>query len=249
MRSVALAILLAALPLSAGRIDVSDLTQVTLRTGQKLEIEFSVTTPPAQIGFQAFGVALPDIAPAAIPGSTAEYYPGFLFAAVLESLDGAVSVPLFDPAAYRQGLPQGFAVMTPGIVTASGSERAAAVVGATAWAPPRELFGPGLGARIWLRNLGPDVVLGAGDGYSMRSSVTVTGVQAIDGSAASSGRVTAVAIANPEPATMILVFAGLLALAFIQCRTGFPSCVCERPRGKSRQQSARSVRERPDTQA
>ncbi len=228
--------LLAALPLPASRIDVSGLSQVTLRTGQRLEIEFSVATAPAQIGFQALGVVLPDIPPEPLPGGTAEYYPALLFAAFLESLDGTMSMPLFDPAAYRLGLPQPYAVLTPGTVNISGSEQAAAVVSATAWAPPRDLFGPELTARIWVRNLGPDVILGAGDGYSMRGSVTITGVQSIDSGASTSGRITEVAISNPEPGTIILVVAGLPALGVIRRRTGFPSYGCERPRGRSRRQ-------------
>ncbi len=43
--------------------------------------------------------------------------------------------------------------------------------------PNPELFGAGLKARIWLQNLGPDVALGLGEGYTMRAAITIPGAQ------------------------------------------------------------------------
>jgi len=51
---------------------------------------------------------------ASISGTSAVYTPGVVFSGTLESLNGAISIPLFDPDAARLGLPAGDLVLGTG---------------------------------------------------------------------------------------------------------------------------------------
>lgn len=227
MRFAAIVGLLCAVPVFGGRIDVSDASQITLRTGQTLEVVFAVGSLPSEIGFQALGPAMQASGTQPLPGSTGSYYGGFRFAVGMGALDGGADVMLFDPAAFRLGLDAGEALLLAGTASLSGSERDVAVVSALAWAPPAAIFGEDLTARAWLRNLGPDVVLGLGSGYTMRSAVSIPGVLGADGMR-TAGVVSSVFVydpqpatrmtANPEPATLALIPAALVLLFALRRR-------------------------------
>lgn len=227
MKSAALIGLLCAVPVFGGRIDVSDASQVTLRTGQTLEVVFSVGVLPSEIGFRALGPALQASGTEPLPGTSGSYYGSFLFAAGMDALDGSAGVALFDPAAFRLGLDPGAALLLAGTASLSGSERDVAVVSAAAWGPSAAISGANLTARAWLRNLGPDVVLGLGSGYTMRSAVSIPGVLGADGTQ-TAGLVSSVlvydpdlalrATANPEPATLALIPAALVLLMALRGR-------------------------------
>ncbi|MGE5489458.1 MAG: PEP-CTERM sorting domain-containing protein [bacterium] len=227
MRFAAILGLLCAIPVFGGRIDVSEVSQITLRTGQTLEVVFSVGSLPSEIGFQALGPAMQSSGIQPLPGSTASYYGEFRFAVGMGALNGGAEVLLFDPAAFRLGLDAGEAVLLAGTASLSGSERDVAVVSALAFAPPADIFGEDLTARAWLRNLGPDVVLGLGPGYTMRSAVSIPGVLGADGTQ-TAGVVRSVSIydpdpatrvtANPEPATLALIPAALVLLFALRRR-------------------------------
>jgi len=109
------------LPLRANTVVTGD-SQVTLQPGSSLlfyiDSNYAAHAPagspyPGQIDIVLGG--LPLSAPSApIPGTSAVYTSGVVFSGTLESLDGAISIPLIDPDAARLGLPAGDLVLGTG---------------------------------------------------------------------------------------------------------------------------------------
>ncbi len=220
----------AVLHLPAGTIDVTDRESVHVRLGASLLIDFGVwnygannpAVSPYPTALQFMVIAgQPGIPPSAIEGSSAQYYDGWLFHAVLESLDGSVSVPFYDPNAALLGLPEGTVLATPGTWSAGGEPaRDVAVLYAFLSMPlavSEALFGSNVGnyddaARIRLRNLGAALDVTLGPGYTVRNAVSEPGVSGL-GNAQTAGLTGPVMYSNPEPATWLLLGAGLALIA------------------------------------
>lgn len=225
----------ASFPLAADRIDVSSQTSAWVHPGAEVEIHFGVWTYgwnnpgfspyPTQLGLQIIG-QLPSLPPALIPDSTAAYFPGLLFTGWLESLDGTVSVPLYDPNADRLGLPVGTLLVSPGTFSAGGdSPLDVAVLAAfvsMSQLTSESLFGPNIGsrtnaARIRLDNIGDGFTLGIGSGYTVRNSVSEPGIAGL-GPAQTAGTTGQVEVVNPEPSTWLTLACALVLLGFLRRR-------------------------------
>lgn len=216
--------------LPAGTIDVTEHESVNVRPGARLFIDFGVwsygANNPGESGYptalQLMVIAeQPGVAPSTVPGSSAQYYEGWLFHAMLESLDGSVSVPFYDPNAALLGLPEGAVLATRGTWSAGGGPpRDVAVLNAFLSMPlavSEALFGTNLGnyddaARIRLQNLGAALEVTLGPGYTVRNAISEPGVSGV-GNAQTAGLTGRVMYANPEPATWLLLGAGLALIA------------------------------------
>jgi hypothetical protein len=232
MNRLAMCIFMAAAPLAAGRIDVSDYTFAEVRHGDTMIADFGIWNYGVNNpGYSAYptGFCLriitqaPGEETAALPGSTAEYFAGYAFRGWAESLDGEVSTPLYDPRAASLGFETGTLLLTPGILNGT---RAAGVVSGSASMTSRiaeELFGSRFSARIFLENLGPDVTLGIGRGNVVRNAVLVPGV-AVLGPRRVAGVVQTVTVANPEPATWALAAGAAVLLLIAPLRSRSRVC-------------------------
>ncbi len=243
MKRAAILALIAALPLTAGTIDASDLTYTPLHHGAKVIVDFAVWNYgisnrgylPYPTGIQLNLVtAEPGAAPTAAPESSGEYYEDYVFSAYLESLDGSISVPLADPIAALLGLGTGRLLLTPGTFASGSSDPIGIGVlyGSVNLSQDAAaaLFGPDLAARFVLRNLGPDLVLGIGPGYTIRNSVSEPGLIGA-GPASVGGLTSRVTVANPEPGTWLLAACAVTLLAVSSLRSrGARGC----KRGRSR---------------
>jgi hypothetical protein len=192
-----------------------------------------VSPYPTTVGVQILGQVsswFPEAV--AVPDTTASYFPGLVFEGWLESLDGTITVPLFDPNASRLGLPVGTVVATPGTYQAGGQSVDVAVLAATAYMSEEMselLFGSNVGnydnaARIHLRNVGLAFIAGIGPGYTVQQSVLEPGVSGAGGTQ-TAGLTGHVLVSNPEPATWLLVVGALAVVGWrvTRSRSGSPS--------------------------
>jgi len=221
-------------PLLAGNVDVTADSQVTLQDGDSLSVGLGVwnyasqasaaglTSPyPAEISFTLGG--LPEGLPTStIPGTSAVYTPGMLFSATLESLDGSISMPLFDSNAALLGLPDGDLVLTTGfrsggsysgpiaVLSATvmlSSAEAADLFSATALQPWSEAF------VIRLVNVGDDITFGYSD--SPISSALSASLSSADGTLSVGAMPLQVELQDcPEPGTIGLLLIGLAVMVF-----------------------------------
>lgn len=135
--AVLVCVLCSCLSLRASTIVNAD-SQVTLQAGGSLLFYVSSdyashaapgSPYPGEIDIVLGG--LPLSGPwASIPGTSAVYMPGVVFSGTLESLDGSISIPLFDADAARLGLPAGD--MVPGTGYRSGGWYSGAISTLTA---------------------------------------------------------------------------------------------------------------------
>lgn len=222
MNRLATIALISVLPLTGTVIDVTNATFARVHPGADLNVEFAVwnygwhnpSDPyPTSLSLDIIGVA-PGIAPATVPGTSAQYYPGYVFQGYLESLDRSISVPLDDPLGELAGLPEGMLVVAPGeYQTGSGEALAVGVLHASVYLSPemsQTLFGPNSAGRFVLQNLGPAYVVGIGEGYAVRNAISEPDV-AGSGPWRVSGITGTVTVSNPEPGTWAMA-AGAAAL-------------------------------------
>ncbi len=225
---LSLILLAASVPAAAGRIDITDESTAWVHHNAYLEVRFGVwnygvhnSDPyPTQVGLQVLGQIQSWFTEAAIPATSDNYYQGMLFQGWLESLDGSVSVPLYDANAERLGLPLGFLLLTPGSFQAGGNDpQQVAVMTATANMTSQisaALFGANVGtyndaAVFRLKNVGAGFTVGVGGDYTVRNSVSAPGVSGGEGTVMVAGIPGQVTIDNPEPATWAML-AGALAV-------------------------------------
>ena len=226
MKRFAAFVLLSALPLSAGSVDVTGQSLAAVHQGAGVAIDFGVwnygidnkgSSPyPTSFGFSII-TQDPAATTAYVPGSDAAYYQGYLFQGWVESLDGSVSVPLYDPLAAGLGSEPGELLLAPGVFdSGSASDLSVGVLSAVVNLSPamaEALFGPSFMARIVLQNLGPAFVLGIGPDYTVSNAVSVPDVTGA-GPYTVAGITGTVMVDNPEPATWTLAAgAAFLALA------------------------------------
>lgn len=179
----ALLALAAVLPAPAGRIDVTSESLVRLRSGAELEITIATGGGVSLLGFQVIGPGL-DGRIGFLDGSTRPFYAEYLFDVRLDTQPGGGSIP-----AQR-------ALLAPGSLNRLGSESGVAVLDGFVEVPEGVLDGGSAVLRV--RNLGPDVIFGLGDPYSLRNAVTIPGLRNSDGYERS-GRVRRIEMAWDEP--------------------------------------------------
>ncbi len=201
----------------AGNIDVTGSTFVTLQAGDVLESHFGVwnyaannpafSPYPTTIGIQVMG---PSPAGALIKfrtGSTAQFFPDYLFDIALDSLDGTVSIPF--AAGY----------LSPGVGTSSLSPDPMAILSASltlSAAQSQALFGANIGnfddaAVIRIHNVGQAFTIGLGAPYSAQSAISEPGIGGA-GPVQTAGVAGPVIIVAPEPTTGFLVMFGIAGL-------------------------------------
>jgi hypothetical protein len=214
LRSLTYCCLLAAafgLPIGALRADVIQLAQ-----GSELTVDFAMpgfnpSNPgalfPTTIGLELVGSVPAGSATASIPGSSQSYFTSILAQASLESLDGSVSLPLFDADSWRLGLSTGTLV-----ADATGANNfvifAQVAVSLNA---SEAIFGTTGQAQFLIQNLGNAFTIGLGPGYSLSNAILAP-LTANNGSVETAGYVQSMEMtqpplgtslaAVPEPATL-----------------------------------------------
>jgi len=223
-------------PLAARPFDVSDQIFVTVQTGEDLLIHFGVwnygynnpgVSPyPTRVGLMVLGQDPAGRPVGTIPDTTIEYFPGLVFEGWLESLDGSVSLPLYDSNAARLGLAEGLLVVTRASVTSSGGPAVpAAAINALQFLPvstSEALFGAHIGsydnaAVIRLHNWGANFQIGLGPGWTVGRSISEPGIGGL-GPVETSGITGRVTMENPEPSTWLLLGGGLTLLGWLARR-------------------------------
>lgn len=231
---------------NAGTIDVTNDVFALLHTGDSIVIEAGVgnyglhnpgVSPyPTGLGFSL--IATKAVAPRlAMFASSSDYYPGYLFQGYLRSLDGSVTAPLNDPVAEMLGLSSGQLVLAPGEYSgAAHSGRQVGVIYGSAnltLETAQALFGSSFLAEIVIRNLGPDVLLGLGDGYTIRNSAAVPDVSGF-GQSRVGGIPLRATIETPELGTWILAATAAAALWLLRRAIPTARVAPERTPGRSR---------------
>jgi hypothetical protein len=142
--------------LHAGTIQLAPASQLTVDFAIP---GFSPGNPgalsPTTIGLELVGTVPLGTPTAQIPGSSQNYYSGILLNASLKSLDGAVSLPLFDADAWRLGLATGNLVAESTGVDADGNPTAVIFAEvAVSLNASEAIFGTSGEAEFVIQNLG-----------------------------------------------------------------------------------------------
>ena len=181
-------------------IDVTGASAVRLAPGDQLEVDVSIANfarnnpdapVPTQLWLQL--LAPPDQGPLAVlPGSTAEYYSGFGMQGEMLGQRGGVpfGVPFVDTASGPGG---NVLLLRDGSLTNGAGTRRIGIVNGGAGvdaATGAALFGPTSQniVRILLTNVDAALWVGAGDGYTLRTSLLL-GVSGGSGSVQTTGLV------------------------------------------------------------
>jgi len=215
---------------AADTIDITGEIFHTIQSGKTVTVDFgiwnygannpNVSPYPTSIGFLLMGAVPQQQAGQMLPGSTQTYFPGYVFEAYLESLDGSISAPLLDANASRLGLQTGYLVATLGTFSAGGGAPLdVAVLSGSVSIPlafSEALFGANLNnynnaARIRLINVGGAFTLGIGDPYTIGQSISEPDIRGL-GAVSTAGIPGPVVVHNPEPATLALLALPLAVL-------------------------------------
>ncbi|MCU1261719.1 MAG: hypothetical protein JWO80_4604 [Bryobacterales bacterium] len=207
-------------PATADTIDLSSRGSFIFSHGQEMIVRFSVwnygfnnpgASPyPTSIGLELVGITPLDQPVSTMPGSSSQYFPGYVLQGTLESLDGTASAPLL-------GLGGGPLVVTPSTLYGSGGSSSVAAIDANAALTlnlSQQIFGPDItspqsSALIVLQNLGSDLVIGMGGGMSLRNAITEPSVTGL-GNVQTSGITHGVTLLNvPEPRTTLTLVLAL----------------------------------------
>lgn len=202
---------------AASTIDETNTSQVTLQTGDSLIFTLSSSVFSSGGNLQYPGEmemvlgSMPLGGPVeSLPGTSSVYIPGILFTGVVQSANGAVSIPLDDPAAARLGLPTGDMLLTPGAVSDGSYSGPIDLLSADITLTTPEaaaLFSSG-DIEIELQNSGAPITFG----YSGSPLSTDFEASLIteDGSESEGVRVMGIqCIHTPEPGTIGLLLIGL----------------------------------------
>jgi hypothetical protein len=206
-------------PATAGTINVTGDSQVTVGTGDSLTFYISDNSSgsqtlsyPGEIQVLLGGMPLGGPV-ASIPGTSGVYMSGFVFDGTLESQNGAVSVPLTDPNATRLGLPNGDMLMTP------GSRSGASYSGAIDLVSAEVIVGSQQDATLFATNEVMIDFLNTGASFTFGYAGTSIGSDLSaslfnqEGSQSVGAQVTKVELATvPEPGTVGLLLIGLIIM-------------------------------------
>lgn len=221
-------LLLAALgfPTVALRANVIQLPQKSELTVDFAMPGFNPANPgalfPTTIGLEIVGTVPAGSATALIPGSSQSYFTSILAEASLESLDGSVSLPLFDADSWRLGLTTGTLVAdSTGGDTFMISAQVAVSLNAS-----EAIFGNTGQAQFVIQNLGSAFTIGLGPGYSLSNAILAP-LTANNGSVETAGYLQSTQIISPanssivgvpEPATLGIAAAGCTLLFWLRRR-------------------------------
>jgi hypothetical protein len=192
------------LPIGALRADVIQLAQ-----GSELTIDFAMSgfnpsNPgalfPTTIGLELAGSVPSGSTTAPIPGSSQSYFTGILAQASLESLDGSVSLPLFDADSWRLGLATGSLVAdSTGGNTFIISAQVAVSLNAS-----EAIFGTTGQAQFVIQNLGNAFTIGLGPGYSLSNAILAP-LTADNGSVETAGYLQSMEMTSPSNTSIAAV--------------------------------------------
>ncbi|HUE01924.1 MAG TPA: hypothetical protein VMR62_20310 [Bryobacteraceae bacterium] len=195
---------------TAATFDVTNSYEVTVTSGASLIFYISSDNMfPGEV--EMLLGAMPLGGPmASIPGTSEVYMPGFLFTGTIDSVNGAVSIPLTDPDASRLGLPAGDILLTPGWRSGGSYSGSVDLFSADVSLSPAEaaaLFSGGEFV-IDLHNIGAPITLGyPGTTIANDFSASLTSA---DGSRSLGARALSVGSSSaPEPGTIGFLIIGL----------------------------------------
>ena len=202
----------------AAIIDPTNTYQVTVTSGGGLVIDvssdsryWSHTYYPTEVELLLGSLPL-DGPVAPIPGTSGVYLQGYLFAGDMESLDGSVSIPLFNPAAARLGLPTGDLLLTPGSVSGGTYSGPVDLLTAEVSLTPSEISAIFSQSEfvIDLQNIGAPVTFGY-PGTPITQDFE-TALITNDGGSIGAHALSINALGAPEPGTVGFVIIGLTIL-------------------------------------
>jgi hypothetical protein len=185
------------LPIGALRADVVQLSQ-----GSELTIDFAMpgfnpSNPgalfPTTIGLELVGSVLSGSTATPIPGSSQSYFTGILAQAELESLDGSVSLPLFDADSWRLGLSTGTLVAD----STGGNNFVIFAQVAVSLNASEAIFGTTGQAQFVIQNLGSAFTIGLGPGYSLSNAILAP-LTADNGSVETAGYLQSMQMTSPS---------------------------------------------------
>ncbi|HCC58120.1 MAG TPA: hypothetical protein DEQ47_12855 [Solibacterales bacterium] len=229
---IACGAVLAGTPASASLIDVGASSTVMLLSGDQLQLDVSIANfawnnpgAPIPTQFLLQLLAPPDQGPLALlPGSTAQYYSGYGLQGWITPADGSKSAPFEDSAAARAGFDASTLLLRECWLATGGDPRPIGVVDGSVNLDPAFLGSGDLVVRILLTNLGADLWVGAGNGYTLRSSFLLE-ASGGNGTVQTTGLVRSAwlnqpsgggeTVAVPEPNSGVLMLAPLVAAALL----------------------------------
>ncbi len=142
---------------------------ITLSPGSSLTVDFSMpgfdpSNPgalfPTTIGLELVGTVPSGSTTSSIPGSTQTYFSGIMLQASLKSMDGTVSLPLFDADAWRLGLSTGTLVAD----SMGGNSAIASAQVAVSLNQSEAIFGTTGQAEFVINDVAGEFIIGLGPG-------------------------------------------------------------------------------------
>jgi hypothetical protein len=204
---------------TAGTINVTNSSQVTLQTNDSLLFYISASELaghgamyPGEIEIVLGTLPIGGLV-GSIPGTSAVYMPGFLFDGTLESQSGSVSIPLTDSNAARLGLPAGDMLLTPGSRSGASYSGPIDLLSAAVTISSQEdaaLFASGE-VVIDLHNTGAAITFGY-PGASLTSDFSASLVSPDGLESVGAQVMEAELVHTPEPGTVGLLLVGLLLM-------------------------------------
>jgi PEP-CTERM motif len=205
---------------------------ITLTPGSSLTVDFSLpgfdpSNPgalfPTTIGLDLVGAVPSGSTASPIPGSSQTYFSGIMLDASLKSLDGTVSLPLFDADSWRLGFATGTLVAD----SMGGNSAIAAAQVAVSLNESEAIFGATGQAEFVINDVSGVFVIGLGPGYSLQNAILAP-LTADNGGVSTSGYVQGLqmspaavssdALPIPEPASLGIAAAGGAALFWLRRR-------------------------------
>jgi hypothetical protein len=207
------------LPATAGIVNVTNNSQVTVDTGDTLVFYISSDSSeghgsnyPGEIEMLLGGMPLGGPV-SSIPGTSGVYMTGFLFDGTLESQNGSVSSALTDPDATHLGLPNGDMLLTPGSRSGGSYSGPIDLVSAEVTIGSQQdagLFGSGE-FQIDIKNIGANYTFGyPGASIGSDSSASLFNQDCSQSVGAQVMKVELVG--TPEPSTIGLLIIGLTVI-------------------------------------
>ena len=195
---------------TAATFDVTNSYEVTVTSGANLIFYISSDNMyPGEVEMMLGAIPLGGPV-ASIPGTSDVYMPGFLFTGTIESVNGAMSIPLTDPDASWLGLPAGDMLLTPGWRSGGSYSGSVDLFSADVSLSPAEAAAVFSGGEfvIDLHNLGGPITL-AYPGTRIANDFSAS-LTSADGSRSWGVRALSVGSSNaPEPGTIGFLIIGL----------------------------------------
>ena len=203
-----------------------------LSPGSQLTVEFSMpgfnpSDPgalfPTTIGLELVGTVPAGSTASSIPGSSQTYFSGIILQANLQSMDGTVSLPLFDADSWRLGLSTGTLVAD----SMGGNSGIISAQVAVSLNESEAIFGTTGQAEFVIQDVSGYFTIGLGPGYSLQNAIFAPltsdngGVETagyVQGMQVSPATVASDSLPVPEPATFGVAAAGGAVLFWLRRR-------------------------------